>query len=40
MTELERDFRKSSCLTFCLRNGQLVQGAHDHVQIAFEYSQG
>lgn len=40
MTELERAFRKSSYPTSWLMNSQLVQGACDHVQIAFEYSQG
>lgn len=37
---IERDLRRSSCLTFCLKDGQLEQVAPDHVQMAFEYPQG
>jgi len=40
MTAIERDLRRSSCLTFCLRDGQLEQVAQDHVQKALEYPQG
>lgn len=40
MIEIERDLRTSSCLTFCLKDGQLEQVAQDHVRMAFEYPQG
>lgn len=40
MTEIQRELRRSSCLTFCLKDGQLEQVAQDHVRMASEYPQG